>query len=89
MDTACTYMKVAINNLACLYNPEIILVSGNTIDTYWDMFRDALNDRDFYFEPLRETLQIVPFFKIYQSSILGVSQQVQDLHLKKLLESTL
>lgn len=89
IETACTYMKVAINNLACLYNPEIVLVSGSTIETYWDMFGDALNDRDFYFEPFRDSLQIIPFFKIYESSILGVSQQVQDLHLKKLLESTL
>lgn len=89
IETAHTYIKVAINNLACLYNPEIILVSGSTIETYWDMFGDALNDRSFYFEPFRDSLQIVPFFKIYESSIFGISQQVQDLHLKKLLESTL
>ena len=89
IETAHTYIKVAINNLACLYNPEIILVSGSTIETYWDMFGDALNDRSFYFEPFRDSLQIVPFFKIYESSIFGISQQVQYLHLKKLLESTL
>ena len=53
------------------------------------MFGDALNDRSFYFEPFQDSLQIVPFFKIYESSILGISQQVQYLHLKKLLESTL
>jgi len=89
IETACTYIKVAINNLACLYNPEIILVSGSSIDNYWDMFGDSLNDRDFYFEPFRDSLRIVPFFKIYESSILGVSQQVQEQHLKKLLKSTL
>lgn len=89
IDTACTYIKVAINNLACLYNPEIILVGGNTIDTYWDMFGGALQDRDCYFEPFKDSLQVIPFFKIHQSSILGVTQQVQDYHLKKLLESTL
>ena len=89
IETACTYIKVALNNLACLYNPEIILVSGNTLDLYWDMFENALEDRSFYFEPFKDSLKVVPFFKIYESSILGVSQQVQDLHLKKLLEKTL
>lgn len=87
--TACTYAKVAINNIACLYNPDIILVGGNSIDSYWDMFEAIFQDRDFYFEPFKQSLKIVPFFKIYQSSILGVSQQVQDRYLRKLLESTL
>lgn len=89
IQTACTYAKVAINNLACLYNPEIILVGGETIDTYWDMFESILEDHDFYFEPFKRNLTVIPFFKIYQSSIFGVSRRVQDDYLQNLLRSTL
>lgn len=87
--TACTYVKVGINNLACAYNPEIILVGGESIDTYWDMFQEIVEEPQYFFEPFKGKVQIIPFFKMYQSSIIGASQQVQEFYLKKLLESTL
>lgn len=87
--TACTYAKVGINNLACMYNPEIILVGGESIDTYWDMFHGIIEEPQFFFEAFKEKVQVIPFFKMYQSSIIGASQQVQDSYLKKLLKSTL
>lgn len=89
MKKACTYIKVAINNVACVYNPEVILVGGESIDTYWDMFEDIAKEPQPLFYPFKDRLTVLPFFKMYQSSIIGVSWQVQDIHLKNLLKSTL
>lgn len=89
IQTACTYAKVGINNIACVYNPEIVLVCGESIDTYWDMFETIAEEPQYLFEPFQKKLQIIPFFKMYRSSIIGVSQQVQYLHLKELLKSIL
>lgn len=86
---ACTYGRIAINNVACVYNPQIVLICGTSIDNYWDMFAELVTTPPSYFEPLKGKIQIIPFFKIYHSSILGVSQQVQEQYLNALLESTL
>lgn len=86
---ACTYAKVAINNLACVYNPDVILIGGESVDQYWDMFEAIVKEPLPLFYPFRGRLKISHFYKKYQSSIIGVSQHVQDVHLKKLLQSTL
>lgn len=86
---ASTYGRIAINNVACVYNPQIILVCGTSIDNYWDMFAEMITTPPSFFEPLKGKIKIIPFFRMYQSSILGVSHQVQEYHLNKLLESTL
>lgn len=86
---ACVYTKIAFNNLACMYNPDIILVGGETIDTYWDMFQEIVEEPQYLFEPFKGKVQIIPFFKMYQSSIIGASQKVQEHHLRKLLKNTL
>ncbi len=86
---ACTYVKIAINNLACVYNPDIILIGGESIDQYRDMFEEITKDPLPLFYPFRGRLTVQYFYKKYRSSIIGVSQHVQDIHLKKLLKSTL
>ena len=80
---------MAINNLACMYNPDLILVGGESIDLYWDMFQGLMDEPLPLFAPFRNRLQITPFFKMYQSSIIGVSGQVQDQHLRMLLKNVL
>lgn len=86
---ACVYAKMAINNLACMYNPDLILVGGESIDLYWDMFQGLMDEPLPLFAPFRNRLQITPFFKMYQSSIIGVSGQVQEQHLRVLLKNAL
>ncbi len=86
---ACTYVKAAINNMACVYNPDIVLICGESIDQYWDMFEEIIKEPLPLFYPFRKRLVVQHFYKKYQSSIIGVSQHVQDVHLKELLKSTL
>ena len=86
---ACAYGRIAINNVACMYNPQIVLIGGTSIDHYWDMFAEMVTTPPTFFEPLKGNVQIIPFFKVHRSSILGVSQQVQERYLNTLLESTL
>lgn len=89
IQTACTYAKIGINHLACSYNPECILIGGESIDTYWDMFGAILEEPQLLFEPLKQAVQILPFFQMPQASLIGVCQQVQENHLVALLKSTL
>ena len=86
---ACVYTKMAINNLACVYNPELVIIGGESIDHYWDMFQEIMEDPQILFAPFRGRLKIVPFYKMYQSSIIGVSCQVQEQHLNALLKNVL
>ena len=86
---ACTYVKAAINNMACVYNPDIVLICGESVDQYWDMFEEIIKEPLPLFYPFHGRLTVQHFYKKYQSSIIGVSQHVQDVHLKKLLKSTL
>ena len=86
--TACVYVKVGINNLACVYNPDIILIGGENIDLYSDMFQEILQNPQYLFEPFKDNnMKIVSFFKMYKSSILGVTKQVQENYWKSLLKS--
>ena len=63
---------------------------GRTLeDAYWDMFKAIFEEPQLLFEPLKQTVQIAPFFQMHRSSLIGVSQQVQENHLVALLESTL
>lgn len=80
---------MAINNLACVYNPELVIIGGESIDHYWDMFQEIMEDPQILFAPFRGRLKIVPFYKMYQSSIIGVSCQVQEQHLNALLKNVL
>lgn len=86
---ACSYVKIGINNLACVYNPDIILIGGESVDDYWDMFRGIMEGPQPLFYPFKDKLTILPFSKKYQSSIIGVSCQVQDIYLQQLLRETL
>lgn len=83
---ACTYTKVAVNNISCVYNPDIVLIGGDSIDTYWDMFKSIVDHDQLLFRPLKGSVAIIPFFKKYQSSILGISQQVQTAYLNTIFK---
>ena len=89
MHQARVYAKMAVNNLACMYNPDLILVGGESIDLYWDMFQELMEEPLPLFAPFKNRLQIAPFFKMYQSSIIGVSGQVQEQYLRMLLKNVL
>ena len=84
---ACVYIKVAINNLACAYNPDIVLIGGENIDLYPDMFQEVMQQPDYLFEPFKNQISVSFFHGIYQSSILGVSKQVQEAYWRSLLKS--
>ena len=86
---ACSYIKIGINNLACVYNPDIILIGGESVDDYWDMFYGIMEGPQPLFYPFKDKLTILPFSKKYQSSIIGVSCQVQEIYLQQLLRETL
>ncbi len=86
INDACTYSKIAINNLACVYNPDVVLVCGSNIDDYWDMFHEICEGPQLLFAPFRNKLKIIPFFDMSQSSIIGVSKVVQDRFVKQLLK---
>ena len=82
IQTACAYARMAINNIACVYDPEIILIGGDSIDAYPDMFQAIFDEPYSHFEPLKDSVTVLPLFRMYHSSIIGVSQQVQEAYLR-------
>ncbi|MHB8063802.1 MAG: ROK family transcriptional regulator [Ruminiclostridium sp.] len=84
---SCTYIKIAINNIACLYNPHTILLGGDLVDHYWDMFQTVLECQDKIFKALQNKIEIIPLLNMYQSSILGISARVQQIYLNNVFKN--
>lgn len=83
MDRASTYIALAISNLLCLYNPEVIILSGNTIEKLPEM-KEAIEQKCelYIWEPLKQTVRIVYSELSDNGVVLGAAIQAQNLMLE-------
>ncbi|MCC3646944.1 MULTISPECIES: ROK family transcriptional regulator [Bacillaceae] len=83
MDRASTYIALAISNLLCLYNPEVIILSGNTIEKLPEM-KDAIEQKCelYIWEPLKQSVRIVYSELSDNGVVLGAAIQAQNLMLE-------
>ncbi|WP_370222968.1 ROK family transcriptional regulator [Cytobacillus sp.] len=83
MDRASTYIALAISNLLCLYNPEVIILSGNTIEKLPEM-KEAIEQKCelYIWEPLKQTVRIVYSELSDYGVVLGSAIQAQNLMLE-------
>ncbi|MDQ0857614.1 ROK family transcriptional regulator [Bacillus sp. V2I10] len=80
MDRASTYIALAISNILCLYNPEVIILSGNTIEKLPEMKQAIEQKCELYiWEPLKQTVQIVYSELSEHGVVLGAAIQAQNL----------
>ncbi|WP_394578857.1 ROK family transcriptional regulator [Cytobacillus firmus] len=83
MDRASTYIALAISNLLCLYNPEVIILSGNTIEKLPEM-KEAIEQKCelYIWEPLKQSVRIVYSELRDNGVVLGAAIQAQNLMLE-------
>ncbi|MBG9451386.1 ROK family protein [Cytobacillus firmus] len=83
MDRASTYIALAISNLLCLYNPEVIILSGNTIEKLPEM-KEAIEQKCelYIWEPLKQSVRIVYSEISDNGVVLGAAIQAQNLMLE-------
>ncbi|MGE6259983.1 ROK family transcriptional regulator [Heyndrickxia sporothermodurans] len=74
-----TYVALAISNLACLYNPEIIILSGNLIEKIPEVKQTIEEKCERYlWEPIKQNLQIVYSDLGDQGVVLGAAIHAQN-----------
>lgn len=83
MDRASTYIALAISNLLCLYNPEVIILSGNTIEKLPEM-KEAIEQKCelYIWEPLKQSVRIVYSELSDNGVVLGAPIKAQNLMLE-------
>lgn len=83
MDRASTYIALAISNLLCLYNPEVIILSGNTIEKLPEMKKAIEQKCELYiWEPLKQSVRIVYSELSDNGVVLGAAIKAQNLMLE-------
>ncbi|NWQ40554.1 ROK family transcriptional regulator [Bacillus sp. EB106-08-02-XG196] len=79
MDRASTYIALAISNILCLYNPEVIILGGDTFEKLPEIIPPIEQKCNLYiWEPLKEKLKIVYSQLGNQGVVLGAAIQIQN-----------
>jgi N-acetylglucosamine repressor len=78
LDRTITQIALAISNLACLYNPEVIILSGDLFDKL-PLIKQYIEEKceRYMWEPIKETLRIVYSNLGDQGVVLGAAIQAQ------------
>lgn len=61
VDRALTYMAITVNNLVCMYNPDCVIVSGELVDDFPEVYEGIgeLCASRYVWEPLRDSFQLL------------------------------
>ncbi|WP_312469652.1 ROK family transcriptional regulator [Neobacillus sp.] len=80
LDRTSTYIALAISNILCLYNPEVIILSGNTIEKLPEIKEVIEQKCELYiWEPIKESVKIVYSQLSDRGVVLGAAIQAQNL----------
>ncbi|MEH7308313.1 ROK family transcriptional regulator [Neobacillus drentensis] len=79
MDRATTFIALAISNILCLYNPEVIILSGNTIEKLPEI-KSAIEQKCelYIWDPVKENLKFVYSLLGNEGVVLGAAIQTQN-----------
>ncbi len=79
LDRTSMYIALAISNILSIYNPEVIILSGNTIEKFPEI-KEAIEQKcDLYiWEPLKEKTKIVYSQFSNRGVVLGAAIQAQN-----------
>lgn len=80
MDRTSTYIALAISNILCLYNPEVIILSGNTIQNFPEIKEAIERKCELYiWEPIKDKVKIVYSELSDRGVVLGAAIQAQQM----------
>lgn len=83
MDRAMTFVAVTVSNIACVYNPDTVILTGKLVESFPEV-RDFISDKcmdQFVWEPLRGTFQIVYSSLESDGVVIGSGILAQNLFL--------
>ncbi|MBM7587121.1 putative NBD/HSP70 family sugar kinase [Bacillus pakistanensis] len=79
LDRTTTYLALAISNILCLYNPEVIILSGNLFEKLPEIKEVIETKFEIYtWEPVKETVRMVYSQLNNQGVVLGGAIQAQN-----------
>ncbi|MEH7224944.1 ROK family transcriptional regulator [Bacillus sp. JJ1566] len=80
MDRTSTYIALAISNILCLYDPEVIILSGSTIQKFPEI-KEAIEKKLnlFIWEPIKEKVRIVYSELSDRGVVFGAAIQAQHI----------
>ncbi|WP_099361644.1 ROK family transcriptional regulator [Fredinandcohnia onubensis] len=80
LDRASTYIALAISNILCVYDPEVIILSGNTIQKFPEIKEAIERKLDlFVWEPIKEKVKMVYSELRDRGVVLGSAIQAQNM----------
>ncbi|MFC5467390.1 ROK family protein [Cohnella suwonensis] len=84
IDRACTYAAVAVSNVVCTYNPDVIILTGDFIDSNPEAF-DAVSGKlkDFIWEPFAGTFELKRSKLGKKSVMIGAAKLVLQQRLDR------
>lgn len=83
VDRAMTFVAVTVSNIACVYNPDTVILTGKLVESFPEV-RDFISDKcmdQFVWEPLRGTFQIVYSSLESDGVVIGSGILAQNLFL--------
>lgn len=83
VDRAMTFVAVTVSNIACVYNPDTVILTGKLVESFPEV-RDFISDKcmdQFVWEPLRGTFQIVYSALESDGVVIGSGILAQNLFL--------
>lgn len=88
VSTACEYLAVAINNLACMYNPDVILVGGGLLDRFPELYDRTVSIMEPYIcGTLYSSFRVERARLGPDASLRGGAVLAQEAHLDHLLNT--
>lgn len=73
LERAANYIAIAINNVACMYSPDTIILSGRLIEKYPMMIELIESKRSLIWEPFKDTFNLVYSELKNESTIIGAA----------------
>jgi predicted NBD/HSP70 family sugar kinase len=82
---AAGYIAMALNQLLCSYDPQIIIVGGRLIQANPELLGIALQKKGLIYEALGSDARIVPSRTPNRDALIGAAILARSLHLDRLL----
>ncbi|MEF3302927.1 ROK family transcriptional regulator [Paenibacillus sp. GYB003] len=80
IDRALMYMAITINNVVCMYNPDSVILSGELLDKFPELYEEVVElcFSRFVWEPLRGTFSIMRSVLNEQGVVIGSGLMSQN-----------
>lgn len=83
LDKATTYAAITVNNVVCVYNPDVVVLSGSLIENHPEI-RDEVFEKctNQIWSPVQDSFQLQTTKVGVEGVVVGAAQSVQRMFLK-------